>query len=289
MKKIFLVLIVLGLFLSSSAKVSAAEKEFNMSEFIDVLVSAGVIKFDDIVKAKVWASDYDKMAKTPTASTTAFIQVLKPNNSDTWELSRTVPYEIIWGSQGVDSVHIALVSGKNNNCEINYEPIKINNGNHLYKILPKKTLCYNLNTATSTPLLQGSYKILIYGQDDFGVKVSDSSDSNVQIKPVPIPSLKVTDPNGGENLTRTINYDIKYSTSNFDKSLDEMIQLSLINTKGEVVYKTQKRFKDNMIYLDWPGTLSPGAYKVKLKVTDYKTKVVLEDESDDFFWLSNGY
>jgi hypothetical protein len=303
MKKHFLslllaVLVSVGIVTAGTqvqAVTSVPVQPTTISQLVELLISIGVIAPDKAVSARAAAVNLGKVAASnaivsaSTVSTsTAYIQVLKPNGGESWEIDLDVPYQISWGSSGLSHVRIALVDSKNVPCEISLSPFTSKDGDHNKDLLLKNALCYNLNTGSSTPLKDGTYKVRVYFTDARGVTVKDESNSTFRILPVPIPSIKVTYPNGGESLVRNTDYDIKYSLTNVDDSIDGLIYMYLLDNNGNIAFNSHKLMRNGLYDLEFPGSLSAGAYKVKLKLTTKDERVEIEDTSDNFFWVSTG-
>jgi hypothetical protein len=118
------------------------------------------------------------------------------------------------------------------------------------------------------------------------VTAKDESNAVFKITPIPVPSLKVTYPNGAETLIRNDEYVVKYTVKNIDDTDDNLIYLYLLDNNNNIVFNSHKLFrKDGTYSLDLPSSLSAGAYKIKLKLTT-KDHIELEDVSDNFFWIS---
>lgn len=285
MKKYLIGILLVTMLVVPALAVKAATT-MTMSQLVELLITVGAIAPDKIVAARALVA-----TTASVATSTSYIQVLTPNGGESWEIDLDVPYEITWGSSGLTQARVALVasSGKNPVCELSIAPISSKNGNHEYSVLLKTAKCYNLTTGTSTPLVSGTYKARVYFTDSLGVTVKDESNATFKILPVAIPSIKVTYPNGEETLKRNDEYDVKYSFKNVTNVVDNMIYLYLLDNNGNIVYNSHKiKRSDGTYSLDLPGSLSAGAYKIKLKTTTSPDKVELEDVSDNFFWISTG-
>ncbi len=288
-KAIFTSLIVLFLLISVIFPTTAkAKTTFSLVDLVDVLISVGAISSDNLVQAKVFAANYDKDQLEPNEAQDSYIQILDPVKAVVWEMDQDISYEIKWGSEGMVSTRLALVGSKNT-CELTYNPLSTKNGEHTYKILPKNTNCYDLSTAQSTKLMDGSYRLRIYGVNANGGESKKDSSFSINIKPIPIPSIKVTAPNGGENLSRREDYNVKYTLTNFEKSIDDLIYFRLIDKDGNSAYNGHKALRKGTFSIDFPGSLPVGSYKLKLSVTTNEQRVLVEDESDNFFWINSGF
>lgn len=262
----------------------------SISQFIEMLITIGAIAPDKAVSARAVANQFSAPA-TVISTSTSYIQVLTPNGGEKWEMDLDLPYSITWGSTGLQQVNIALVSGAKNSktCDLNSTPVNSKNGNNTFKILLKTAKCYDTKMATSTPLASGSYKVRVYFTDSLGNTVKDESNANLTILPKPIPSLKVTYPNGGEQLVRNTEYEVKYKLTNVTNVVNNLIYLYLLDNNGNVAFNSHKTKRSDGIYsLDLPSSLSAGAYKIKLITTTTDEKVEIEDVSDNFFWISTG-
>jgi hypothetical protein len=286
MKKLFIIsTLVLSAFCFSVATGPIVQaKELTISQLVELLISVEAIAPDKIAAARAMAINLVQVKVATTSA--AYIQVLTPSVAADWKLDSDVAYSITWGSQGVSTVHVALVSGKNT-CELNQTPITSNKGDNIFKIKLKGGKCFDLTTGTSTPITDGTYKVKVYGNNSVGEEVSDDSDVNIKIIPVPVPSLKVTYPNGGDNLVRNKEYDFKYTLKNVDDSVDGLIYFWLYDSAGNIVLNSHRLMRDNTYEVDLPFSLPAGAYKIKLKTTT-DDQIVIEDMSDNFFWISTG-
>lgn len=285
-KKISLLLIsafVFSIIFSTFSAVPVAKAgEMNTAQLIELLINLGVIAPDKAAAAR-------SIFSSTATSSKAYLQVLAPNGGESWEIDLDIPYIIKWGSQGLSTVNVSLVpSSKGNICNLTATPVSSKDGNHELSVLLKTAKCYNSTTATSTKLLDGTYRVRVSGVDALGLAVKDESNATFKITPVPIPSLKVTYPNGGETLIRNHEYTVKYSLKNVTKVQDNLIYLSLLDNEGNVVFNSHKIKRNDGTYsFDVPGSLSIGAYKMQLKTTTSPNKIEIEDSTDSPFWISS--
>lgn len=298
-KKYFLLsVLITSLFISNFLLPikSVQAQNFNISQFVELLISIGAIAPEKAVAARAVATTLSSATTTPTISTavstsTSYIQVFTPNGGESWEIDLDIARSITWGSSGLSQVRVALVSSvkKNPVCELTPNLISTRNGNNEFKVLLKTAQCYNLATGTSTPLTDGTYKARVYFTDSYGTTISDESNAVFKILPKPIPSFKVVYPNGGEQLIRNREYNVTYKFTNVTNVVDNLIYLYLLDNNGNTVFNSRKiKRSDNTYSLDLPGSLSAGAYKIKLKTTtnDRNERIELEDVSDNFFWIN---
>jgi hypothetical protein len=285
LRQFILFILITVLFSGVVVSVSANTKQMNLSEFLELLIKLEIIPKDNVSTVRNSVSTLNQTI----ASTTPYIQVLSPNGGESWDIDLDLPYTITWGSTGLNKVDVALVSSnaKTPLCNLTSTPITTKDGNNTLKILLKTAMCINSTASSSTPLVDGSYKVRVYGTDSFGTSVKDESNAVFKILPVPIPSLKVTYPNGAERLIRNDEYVVKYTVKNIDDTDDGLIYLYLLDNNGNTAFNSHKLFrKDGTYNLDLSSSLKIGAYKIKLKLTT-KDHVELEDMSDNFFWVSN--
>jgi hypothetical protein len=288
---LFVFIIIVTMFSVSAGTINA--QIMNISQLVEMLITVGVIPSDKVVNARATAVSMDLLGTTTPATvvstTTSYVQVLSPNGAESWEIDLDLPYEITWGSTGLSKVNVALVSSNSKApvCNLTNALIPSKNGNNVFKVLLKTALCYNSTTGSSTPLADGSYKVRVYYTDSVGNTIKDESNAVFKILPIPVPSLKVTYPNGTETLIRNDEYTVKYVTKNIDDTDDNLIYLYLLDNNGNVAFNSHKLFRSDGTYsLDLPSSLSVGAYKIKLKLTTDE-RVELEDTSDNFFWISS--
>ncbi len=301
--KLSLLTLVVALVLAFnvSLPVSSAAT-MTISQFVELLITVGAIPADRVVAARAMAVTLSTATTTtaitpvvvvapPTdiiSTSTAYIQVLKPNGAESWDIGLGLPYTISWGSSGLTKARVALVNSKNALCELTLNPVASKDGDHNFNVLLKTAKCYNLTTGTSTPLTDGTYKVRVYYTDVKNNTVKDESNATFKINPIPVPSMKVTYPNGGETLNRNNDYEVKYSLTNVTDSEDDLIYLYLLDNAGNVAFNSRKTLRGGTYTMELPGNLSAGAYKVKLKLTTKKEHVELIDTSDNFFWISTG-
>jgi len=293
-------LVVAVVFVSSSLFPTAIVRAQTMtvSQFIELLITIGVIAPDKVVAARSAISTLSQVSTTTTSSTlasastassTKYIQVLSPNGGERWEIDLDLPYTITWGATGITEANVALVSTKGAVCNLSQTPVSSKRANNTFSILLKTAKCYDLVTGSSTALADGTYKIRVYTTDISGKKIVDESNTTFKILPVSIPSIKVTYPNGGETLTRNTDYDVKYTVKNVTNVEGNLVYLYLLDSNGNIAFNSHKTLRSDRTYnLELPSSLSAGAYKVKLKTTTATDHVEIEDISDNFFWISTG-
>jgi hypothetical protein len=289
---IFIFSFIFSFFTPISVGAQSASTSMTVSQLVEMLITIGVISPDKAVAARATAITFDQTGIATTtpavAVSTPYIQVLSPNGAESWEIDLDVPYTITWGSTGLAHVDVALVSSNTKIplCNLTSAPITTKDGNNSFKILLKTAMCTNSTTGSSTPLIDGSYKVRVYGTDNFGTTAKDESNAVFKIIPKPIPSLKVTYPNGTETLIRNNEYVVKYTAKNVDETDDNLIYLYILDNTDNVVSNSRKLFRRDGTYnLDLPSSLKVGAYKIKLKLTTDE-RVELEDMSDNFFWIT---
>jgi hypothetical protein len=270
---------------------SASTSTMTISQFVEMLISVGAIPADRIVAARAMAVTLSVTPPTTKiATSTTYIQVFTPNGGEGWEIDLDLPYSITWGSSGLTFANVALVSSNSKTplCNLSLTPVSSKDGNHEFKTLLKTAKCYNLTTGTSTPLDDGTYKARIYYTDAFGTTVKDESNATFRVVPKPIPSMKVSYPNGEEQLVRHDEYAIRYTLTNVDEAEDDLIYYYLLDNLGNIVDNGHKLITSAHTFdYEIPSNLSAGAYKMKLKLTTDE-HVLLEDTSDNFFWVSTG-
>lgn len=257
----------------------------SVSGLIELLITAGVIPADKIQAARAAAINLEPVA-IKEASQTTYLQVLSPNGGETLEMDLDLAYEITWGSSGDVPVMVSLVPTKGNVCNLTPSLVASKNGSNKFKTWLKTARCYDLKNGSSTPLVSGSYKARISYTtvvDGKSTEVKDDSDANFTLKPIPIPTIKITYPNGGEKLVRNTTYDIKYTLK--DQTDGKLIYMSLIDSDGNRVSNSQKYGKSGVFEFKTGSNLSEGAYKIQLKmIADDKSEI--SDTSDNFFWIS---
>ncbi len=282
----------------STAPVSAAS--MSISDFIELLITVGVVPADRVEAVRALAVTLSQTAVAPViapaptgiiSTSTSYLQVLTPNGGESWEIDLDVPYTVTWGSAGLNQVRMAFVSTTKSigTCEISPSPFVSRNGDNKLSMLLKTTQCYNLTTGSSTPLKDGTYKLRVYYTDTVGTTISDESNATFKITPKLIPSIKVTYPNGGEQLVRNREYQVKYKLTNVTNVVNNLIYLYLFDSDGNIAYNSHKTKRTDSTYsLDLPSSLSAGAYTIKLMTTVTDEKVAIEDTTDNFFWISTG-
>lgn len=308
MKKNIISLIFVFVFLSVFSvsalipKNTVLAQSTNISQLVELLISIGVIAPDKAVLARTVISTIATSTIATTSSvvtaispeiklstTSSFLQITAPNGGEEWQIDLDVPYVVKWNSDSVGLANIAFVSSNSRigSCLLNPAPVKSRDGANTYNVLLKTAKCYNQTTGTSTELKDGTYRAKVYYKDSFGTTIEDEGNSTFRILPVPIPSLKITSPNGGESWLRNREYEIKYTLNNVDDSIDDLIYYYIMDNNGNNVSNGRKAMRNGKFDLEIPSSLSVGAYKIKLKLTTNK-KVPLEDVSDSFFWIASG-
>ena len=275
---------------TTTATSTVATSTMTNTQLVELLISIGVIAPDKAAAARAAVAGSTTVAtSTATVSaistSTSYIQVLSPNGGESWGIDMDVPYTITWGSTGLPFVRVALISSasKNPTCELSAIPVASVNGNNSFKTLLKTAKCYNLITGTSTPLKDGTYKVRVYSTDAKGVTVKDESNATFKITPIPVPSIKVTYPNGGEKLTTGSYYDIKYTLAN---TSENALKLSFLDSLGNTRYSINVFGSKGVYHLKIPTSLNDAAYKLKIEMTA-TNNAKLEDISDNFFWISS--
>lgn len=294
----FFIIITVSIFnpISPSVLANTTGSSMTVSQLIELLITIGAIAPDKAVAARA-AVGLDALGNVlmiarpaPIATSTSYIQVLSPNGGESWNIDTDVVYTITWGSTNLPGASIALVSTakKNNVCELMTSPVTAKPGNNTFNLKLKTAQCYNLLTGTSSPLVDGTYKVRIYYKDSFGTIISDESNATFKILPKLIPSIKVVYPNGGENLIRGRDYEVKYKLTNVINVDGGFIYLNLLDNTGTSVYNSKKAKRSDGVYsLSIPSSLSNGNYKVKFTATESSDDILIEDISDNFFWISS--
>lgn len=275
---------------TASAVTAAVTPSMTVSQFIEMLITIGAVAPDKVVAARAVATQLGTVTTISTTGSIAtnpapYFQVLSPNGAESWDIDLDLPYTIKWGSSSNIPVNIAFVPAKGASCNITSAPITSRNGENTFNVLLKTAKCYNSKTGTSTALVGGSYKAQVSAIVGTST-IKDESNAVFKINPKLIPSIKVTYPNGGESLVKNKDYVVKYTLAN--TTTTGSINFSLINGSGDVVYSTSKpAIAAKTITVKFPSSLSPDAYKVKLKTsTTGHDAQDIEDVSDNFFWVS---
>ena len=286
---IFITIFTLNVFISTPKAAAITVSNMNISQFVELMISLGVVPTEKVAAARAMISTLSQAPVTVSTST-SYVQVLTPNGAESWDIDLDVPYTVTWGSAGLTQARVALVSTSKKPpvCELTPTPVTSKNGNNSFSIKLKTANCYNLTTGTSTPLTDGVYKARVYYTDSLGKTISDESNATFKITPKLIPSLKVTYPNGAEQLIRNQEYAIKYTLTNEDESTDGLIYYYLLDNNGNIANNGHKALRNKTFDLELPSSLSAGAYKLKLKLTTKDDRIELEDISDNFFWVSTG-
>jgi len=279
--------------LAPVAKATTIAPPVSTSELIELLISIGAIAPDKVVAARAMITPSGLLAtstvgKAVISTSTAYIQILSPNSADTWTKDTDVPYSITWGSAGINQAYVALVpnTAKPVVCNLSPTPVSSKDGEHSFKIYLNSAKCYNLTLGTSTPLLDGSYKARVYYTGSNGVMVMGENSAVFKILPIPNPSIKITYPNGAEKLVKNKSYDIKYTLKDITESLDGLIHVYLLDNNDNIAYNTKAVLKGGVVSVTFPNSVVLGAYKIKLDLNT-KKHVLIEDVSDNFFWISD--
>jgi hypothetical protein len=282
--------IFLGGFFTPSVKAEA--QGLTISQLVELLITIGAITPEKAAVARSVVANLN-LSVTSSTSTTAiatsslpYIQVLAPNGGESWHLASTSPYKITWGASSQIPVSLALISSvsKIPACNLSTSTILSKKTGNTFNLILNTAKCYNQVTGTSSPVTDGSYKVRISYTNSAGQIVKDESNAFFKILPLSVPTIKVTYPNGGENLLRNKDYTVKYSAKDIDST--ETIYLYLLDSNGREVYSSHKLIASNGTYVfKIPSSLETGAYKIKLKVNTYDDKIA-EDVGDNFFWVS---
>ena len=292
MKKYF-ILFILSLFIIVSVfsfgnlvvKAATPAGNSSLSQLVELLINIGVIPMDKVPAARALVIKLNQ----PTVATSSlpYIQVLMPNGGESWRIDLDVPYTVTWGISGQFPVMVSLISNnaKVPICNLKTVPVISHNGNNTLNVLLKTAQCYNPVTGTSTPLAAGSYKFRVSYVDPSGATVKDESNANFTITPVPVPSLKVTYPNGAEKLISNNYYDIKYILTN---TTERGLKISLLDHQGDSAYSTSVFGSKGTYHFKIPSSVNAGAYKLKVEMIASDSKrTKVEDTSDNFFWISD--
>ncbi len=288
-----IVLLVTAIFGLTGAVVSA--QNMTLSQMVELLINAGMITADKAVAARALVANLNPTPAKATTPTTPvslasrpYLQVLSPNGGESWNIDLGLPYSITWGTFNQIPVTVSLVpTSKKEACNLNFLPIISKSTTNTFSVLLKTARCFNLQTGLSTPLTAGTYRARVSYTDGTGTVVSDDSNTTFKILPKAVPSIKVTYPNGGENLIRHTDYDVKYTLKNVTSSRDGLVYLYLLDSNGNTAYNSHKTMRNGTYDMELPSSLVAGAYKVKLKLTT-NLREEIEDVSDDFFWISTG-
>jgi hypothetical protein len=276
-----------------NAGATTVSSGMTISQFVELMITIGAVPADRVVAARAMAvtlGSTSVLSTTTVSTSTSYIQVLSPNGGESWDIDMDVAYSVTWGATNLPGASVALVSTakKNNVCELMTAPVATKKGNNTFNIKLKTAQCYNLLTGTSTPVTSGTYKIRVYYKDAVGTVISDESNATFRILPKLIPSIKVTYPNGGESLVRSRDYDAKYRLTNVTNVDNNLIYMHLLDNTGTSVFNSHKAKRSDGVYnLELPSSLSAGNYKVKFTATESTDDVVIEDISDNYFWVSN--
>jgi len=282
MKKYLNCLLIVSLFMTTAlafnfpaVKVSADTQTMTISQLVDLLITVGVIAPDKVVAARaIFAT-----------SSLPYLQVLSPNGGESWMIDSDVPYTITWGSSNAVPVIISFVSSSGAVCKLTPSPITSHNGENSFNVLLKTASCYNstATVSTSTPLTDVPYKVRVSYTDPSGATVKDDSNTYFVITPIPVPSIRVTYPNGAEKLVSGNYYDVKYTLTN---TAERGLKISFLDYQGNRVYSESVFGSKGVYHLKIPTSLNAGAYKIKLEMTA-TDNTLITDTSDNFFWISD--
>jgi hypothetical protein len=291
MNKIFLTFILLVSIFSVSYISVAQASDMTVSQLVEVLITSGVIPADKAVAARAAVATLSQATTTTTTTTSApipYLQIFAPNGGETWDMDLDLAYQITWGSSSALPVNIALVPTSGAACNLSATPITSKNGSNSFKTLLKTANCYNLTTGTSTPLKSGSYKARVSYvgiTNASSTVIKDESNAVFTLKPVPVPKIKITYPNGGEKLIRNTTYDVKYALT--DQTDGKVMYLSLLDSFGGRRSISYTIGKSGIYKFKIPSSTDEGAYKIELKMTGDDKKEI-SDISDSFFWILSG-
>jgi len=290
---LLLVIFLLGIFnlginISQVSATTVTNSQMTISQFVELMITIGAVPANRAATVRAMVASLNKtdVASTTATSSLPYIQVLAPNGGESWEVNLGVPYTISWGSSSQIPVNISLVPSKGAECKLTPAPVISKDTTNNYSILLKKAMCYNQVAGTSTPVTDGTYKVRVSYVNESGAVVKDESNSTFIIKPIPVPGLKVTYPNGTENLIRNKSYDVKYILKDVTPVSDDLIYFYLLDSNGSIAYNGYRAVSKGLLSVDLPLSLTPGAYKIKLKFTTHD-RIVIEDVSDNFFWISS--
>ena len=273
----------------STPVASAQTQSMTISQFVELMITIGAVPADKVVAARAMVASLSKTIATSTpavaiaSSSLPYLQVLSPNGGENWNTDAQLPYTITWGSTSLVPVSIALVPVKGEVCTLTSNPVTSIKGNNSFSVLLSNSKCINNITGTTSPLVDGSYKVRVSYTSDGGVLVKDESDAVFKILPVRIPTIKVTSPNGSEKFVLGGTYDVKYTIQNSDELA---LRVSLVDYQGNTVYSINSSGNRGVYHLKIPTTINAGAYKVRLDMVanDYTNMM---DMSDGFFWISD--
>jgi len=292
---LFVSFIVTSLFtFSLFAPAVASAQTITISQFVELLITIGAIPQDKIIAARAMVAVLNQTGIATTTSTVTissstvpYLQILTPNGGQTLELDSDISAAITWGSTYQVPVDISLVNLKGAVCNLHQAPIISKNTQNTFNVLLKTAKCYNKVTGTSTPVVDGVYKARVSYTDPSGAIIKDDSNTTFRIMPIPVPSIKITYPNGAENLVRNQEYEIKFTLKDAVVDSTGLVYLYLLDKDGNIAFNSRKVARDGIFKLDIPSSLTAGAYKVKLKLTTNEHDEI-EDTSDNLFWISTG-
>ena len=271
----------------SISTTSAAAQSMTISQFVELMITIGAVPADKVVAARAMIASLGSAAATSSqaiaTNSLPYLQVLTPSGGENWNTDAQLPYAITWGSTSQIPVSIGLVPVKGEVCTLTSVPVPSIQGNNTFNVLLNNAKCINNLTGTTSPLVDGSYKVRVSYAADSGVVVKAESAAIFKILPVRVPTIKVVLPNGGEKFVVGGNYDIKYTIQNSDELA---LRVSLVDFQGNTVYYINSSGNKGVYHLKIPTTINAGAYKVKLDMVanDYTN---MTDTSDNFFWVSD--
>lgn len=94
------------------------------------------------------------------------------------------------------------------------------------------------------------------------------------------PTLKVLAPNGGEQISKSVPYQVRWTTNNISST--QLIKIRLLNSQGGVAYQNSFPNTGSRDFLF--ASQPPGQYKIELSATVNGETVT--DQSDGFFTLT---
>lgn len=301
MKKYFVSLLLLTILFSFSTITITQADTMTVSQLIELLITSGAIPADKAVAARAVGVSLDVSRPATTTTTTSsgasYLQVILPKLTETWLTDQGMYHPIVWGSTGISSARVALVSSSTKatktasstvgvNCDLTSSPIISKNGDNTLKVTTP-VICYD-NYGGNKVLVDGTYRVKITGTDISGKEIKAEGGTVKIISPV----LKVTYPNGGEILSHS-NYTLKYTLTN---ASTKKLEAKLLNYQGDIIPLVLKssvvraatsRASSTLSHsFKIPSSVEAGAYKLKLDLMTTNSNRV-EDSSDDFFWISD--
>ena len=227
---------------------------------IDLKNSAGTIVYTQTKTVQVAAGE----TSSPSFSAGGFtpenvsITVTSPSGGETWQSGTT--HDITWNSSHSDlNIKIELYQG----------------GSVYQTISSSQTNDGSYSWAIPSSYVAGTdYKVRISFVSD--ANVYDESDGNFTL--VALPSITVTNPNGGEEWVLGSTYDITWTSTNVTGNIKIMLYA------GGNIYQTISSSESNDGSYSWSTVADAGSnYKVRIaSVAD----ATVYDESDGNFTLS---